>query len=71
MKEKQNEINRNDDHIDIGWFFKKAISENKLFVNNLKLHEAKNESLGDYTPDFKTLVVVITDNHKQSTAMRF
>ena len=38
--------------IDLGRFFELATS-NKIYVNNLNLHEIKNEILHDYTGDFE------------------
>ena len=37
-----------DEDIDIGRFFELATS-NKIFINNLNLHEIKNEILQDFT----------------------
>ena len=38
--------------IDIGRFFELATSD-KIYVNNINLHEIKNEILQDYTGDFE------------------
>ena len=42
------------DDIDLGRFFELATS-NKIYVNNLNLHEIKNEILQDYTGDFELI----------------
>ena len=40
--------------IDMDRFFELATSNN-IYVNNLKLHEIKNEILQDYTGDFELI----------------
>ena len=40
--------------IDIGRFFELATSDS-IYVNNLNLHEIKNEVLEDYTGDFELI----------------
>ena len=60
-KKTNREIERNErrqkrenmvDVIDLGRFFELATSD-KIYVNNLNLHEIKNEILQDYTGDFE------------------
>ena len=65
MIRKQNESNREikrnerqkreilvEEDIDLGRFFELATS-NKIYVNNLNLHEFQNEISQDYTGDFE------------------
>ena len=54
-QKRQNLIN---DDIDLGRFFELATS-NKIYVNNLNLHEIKNENSQDYTQDFEFNVLMI------------
>ena len=55
---KQNERRQKRENIveenDLGRFFEMASSD-KIYVNNLKLHEIKNEILEDYTGDFELI----------------
>ena len=81
---KQNESNREikqnekrqkiqnlvDEDNDLGRFFKLATS-NKLYVNNLDLHEIKNEILHDYTSDFELNGKVIIGPIENKTNIRF
>ena len=67
----QNRENKNEDEFGMGWFSKKATSDNELFVDSLNLHEIRNEILGDYTGDFEIIGDTIIGEHKQTTAMRF
>ena len=54
-KKKQNERRQKRENvvedINIGRFFELATS-NKIYINNLNLHEIKSEILEDYTGDF-------------------
>ena len=62
LNESNKEIKRNErrqerenlveDDFDLGRFFELATS-NEIYVNNLNLHEIKNEILQDYTGDFE------------------
>ena len=71
---KQNErIQRREDmveDIDIGRFFKLATSD-KIYVNNLNLHEIKNEFLQDYTGDFELNGKMIIGPVEYKTNIRF
>ena len=49
-KRRQKRENLVEEDIDLGRFFELATS-NKLYVNNLNLHESKKEILQDYTGD--------------------
>ena len=49
---RQKRENLVEEDIDLGRFFELATS-NKIYVNNLNLHEIKNEILQDYTGDFE------------------
>ena len=53
----------------MGWFFKIATSDIKIFVNSLTSHEIRAEILEDYTGESE----MIGDNvlGEQTTAMRF
>ena len=52
--------------VDIGKFFELATS-NKLFVNNLNLHENKNEILQDYSGDFELNGLMIIGHNELET----
>ena len=56
--------------VDIGRFFELATS-NKIYVNNLNLHEIKNEVLQGYTGDFELNGLMITGPIELKTNMRF
>ena len=56
--------------IDIGIFFELATS-NKIYVNNLNLHEIKNEILEDYTGDFELIGKMIIGPVVHKTNIRF
>ena len=51
---RQKRENIAEEDIDVGRFFELATS-NKIYVNNLNLHEIKNEILEDYTGDFELI----------------
>ena len=56
--------------IDLGRFFELATS-NKIYVNNLNLHEIKNEILQDYTGDFELNGKKIIGPIEHKTTIRF
>ena len=56
--------------IDIGRFFELATSNN-IYVNNLNLHEIKNEILKDYTGDFELIGKMIIGVVEHKTNIRF
>ena len=56
--------------IDIGRFFELATS-NKIYVNNLNLHEIKNEILQGYNKDFELNGKMIIGPIEHKTNIRF
>ena len=77
--ESNKEIKRNEirekrenivDDVDIGRFFELATS-NKIYVNNLNLHEIKNEILQDYTGHFELNGKMIIGPVEHKTNIRF
>ena len=56
--------------IDIGRFFELATSNN-IYVDNLNLHEIKNEILKDYTADFELIEKMIIGPVEHKTHIRF
>ena len=79
QNESNREIKRNErrqkrenmvDDIDLGRFFELATS-NKICVNNLNLHEIKNEILHDYTSDFELNGKMIIGTVEHKTNIRF
>ena len=58
------------EEIDIGRFLKLATSD-KMYVNNLNLHEIKNEILQDYTGDFELNGKMIIGPVEYKTNIRF
>ena len=84
MIRKQNEANREikqnerrqkgqnliDEDTDLGRFFELATS-NKINVNNLNLHEIKNEILQDYTGDCDLNGLMIIGPIEHKTNIRF
>ena len=85
MIRKQNESNREikrnerrqkrrenlvEEDIDLGRFFELATS-NKIYVNNLNLHEIKNQILQDYTGDFDLNGKMIIGPIEQETNVRY
>ena len=73
-KKKQNERRQKRENIvedvDLGRFFELATS-NKIYVNNLNLHEIKNEILEDYTGDFELIGKMIIGPIEHKTNIRF
>ena len=74
-KRKQNERrqkreNMVEEDIDLGRFFELATS-NKIYVNNLNLHEIKNGILQGYTGDFELNGKMIIGPIKHKTNIRF
>ena len=59
-----------EEDIDLGRFFELATS-NKRYVNNLNLHEIKNEILQDYTGDFELNGKMIIGPNEHKTKIRF
>ena len=55
---------------DSGRFFELATS-NKIYVNNLKLHEIKNEILQGYTGDFELIELMIIGPIEHKTNIRY
>ena len=58
------------EEIDLGRFFELATS-NKIYVNNLNLHDIKNEILQDYTGDFELNGLMIIGHIEHKTNIRF
>ena len=56
--------------VDIGRFFELATS-NKIYVNNLNLHEIKNEILQGYAGDFELNGLMIIGHNELETNSRF
>ena len=56
--------------IDTGRFFELATSNN-IYVNNLNLHEIKDEILEDYTGDFELIGKMIIGPVEHKTNIRF
>ena len=67
---RQKRENLAEEDIDIGRFFELATS-NKIYVNNLNLHEIKNEFLQDYTGDFELNGLMIIGPIEHKTNIRF
>ena len=67
---RQKRQNLIDEDIDLGGFFELATSD-KIYVNNLNLHETKKRILQDYTGDFELngKMIIGPDEHK--TNIRF
>ena len=79
QNESNREIKRNErrqkrenmvEDIDLGRFFELATSD-KIYVNNLNLHEIKNEILQDYTGDFELNGKMIIGPIEHKTNIRF
>ena len=56
--------------IDLGRFFEHS-KGNKIYVNNLNLHEIENEILQDYTGDFELNGKMIIGAIEHKTIIRF
>ena len=67
---RQKRENLAEEDIDLGRFFELATSNN-IFVNNLNLHEIKNETLKDYTGDFDLIGKMIIGPVEHKTNIRF
>ena len=67
---RQKRENMVEEDIDLGRFFELA-SSNKIYVNNLNLHEIKNEILHDYTGDFELNGKMIVGPVEHKTNIRF
>ena len=59
-----------EEDVDIGRFFELATSD-KIYVNNLNLHQIKNEILQDYTGDFELNGKMIIGPVEHKTNIRF
>ena len=59
-----------EEDIDVGRFFELATS-NKIYVNNLNLHEIKDEILQDYTGDFELYGLMTIGPVEHKTNIRF
>ena len=59
-----------EEDIDLGRFFELATS-NKIYFNNLHLHEIKNGILQGYTGDFELLGNMIIGPIQHKTNVRF
>ena len=59
-----------EEDIDLGRFFELASSD-KIYVNNLNLHEIKDEILHDYTGDFELNGKMIIGLVEHRTNVRF
>ena len=69
-EKRQKRQNLIDEDIDLGRFFELATT-NKIYVNNLNLHEIKNEILQDYTSDFELNGKMIIGLVEHKTNIRF
>ena len=67
---RQKRQNLVEEGIDLVRFFELATS-NKIYVNNLHLHEIKNEILQDYTGDFELYGKMIIGPFEHTTNVRF
>ena len=67
---RQKRENMAEEDIDLGRFFELATS-NKIYVNNLNLHEIKNEILQEYTGDFELIGKMIVGPIEHKTNIRF
>ena len=67
---RQKRENLVEEDIDLGRFFELATS-NKIYVNNLNLHEIKNEILQDYNNDFELNGKMIIGPVEHKTNIRF
>ena len=67
---RQKRENLEEEDIDLGRFLELATS-NKIYVNNLNLHEIKDEILQDYTGDFELNGEMIIGATKHKTNIRF
>ena len=67
---RQKRDNVAEENIDLGRFFDLA-SSNKLYVNNLHLHEIKDGILQDYTGDFELNGLMIIGPVEHETNIRF
>ena len=56
--------------IDLSKFFNLATID-QIYVNNLNLHEIKNEILQDYTSDYELIGSMINGPVEQKTNIRF
>ena len=70
IERRQKRENVVEEDIDLGRFFDLA-SSNKIYVNNLHLHEIKNETLQDYTGDFELNGKMIIGPVEHKTNIRF
>ena len=72
LKQKERRQKRRDNtvgDVDLGRFFQLATS-NKIYVNNINLHEIKNEFLQDYTGDFELNGLKIIGHNELETNSR-
>ena len=67
---RQERENSAEEDIDLGRCFELATS-NKIYINNLNLHEIKNEILHDYTGDFELNGKMIIGPVEHKTNIRF
>ena len=67
---RQKRENLVEEDIDLGRFFELATSK-QIYVNNLNLHEIKNELLQDYTGDFELNGKMIIGPIEHKTTGRF
>ena len=67
---RQKRQNLIDEDVDLGRLFELATS-NKIYVNNLNLHEIKNEILQHYTGDFELNELMIIGTIEHKTNIRF
>ena len=67
---RQKRDNVAEEDIDLGRFFELA-SSNKIYVNNLNLHEIKDGILQDYTDDFELNGLMIIGPVEHKTNIRF
>ena len=67
---RQRRQNLIDEDVDLGRFFELATS-NKIYVNNLNLHEIRNEILQGYTGDFELNGLMIIGPIEHKTNIRF
>ena len=70
IERRQKRENVVEEDIDLGRFFE-LVSSDKIYVNNLNLHEIKNEILHDYTGDFELIGKMIIGVVDHKTNKRF
>ena len=67
----QNRENKNEDNVDMNFFFEKALAENERMVDGSHLHEIENDFLSDYEGEFEMIGDVIIGEHVRKSHIRF